>query len=213
MGVNNGPSKLGTFSNDILKLELSGPDCDHLTLIDVPGIFRRTSEGVTTQKDMKMVRDMVLGYMENPRSVQLAVVPANVDVAVQEILEMAEGLDPKGLRTMGILTKPDLVDKGAEQGVLDLLEGRRQALTLGWHIVRNPGQSELGLDSATRNANESSFFKSHPWSSIDSDKTGVDSLRNRLQEVLKLHVRREFPKVSMPKYRQLSAAIKIAIGS
>lgn len=45
-------------------------------------------------------------------------VPANVDIATQEIVQMAEDADPTGKRTLGVLTKPDLVDKGAEDKVL-----------------------------------------------------------------------------------------------
>ncbi len=59
--------------------------------------------------------------MRNPRSVILAVIPANVDIATQEILEMAEELDVKGERTLGVLTKPDLVDKGAEPPVIAII--------------------------------------------------------------------------------------------
>jgi len=46
-----------------------------------------------------------------------AVVPANVDVATQEIIQMAEDADPDRKRTLAVLTKPDLVDKGAEEHV------------------------------------------------------------------------------------------------
>jgi hypothetical protein len=46
-----------------------------------------------------------------------AVVPANVDIATQEIIQMAEDADPNGQRTLGVLTKPDLVDQGAEEKV------------------------------------------------------------------------------------------------
>ncbi len=44
-------------------------------------------------------------------------VPANVDIATQEIVQMAKDADPMGKRTLGVLTKPDLVDKGAEDEV------------------------------------------------------------------------------------------------
>lgn len=44
-------------------------------------------------------------------------VPANIDIATQEIVQMAEDADPTGRRTLGVLTKPDLVDKGAEDKV------------------------------------------------------------------------------------------------
>ena len=46
-----------------------------------------------------------------------AVVPANVDIATQEIIHMAEQADPGRKRTLGVLTKPDLVDSGAEDKV------------------------------------------------------------------------------------------------
>lgn len=82
--------------------------------------------------------------MRNPRSVILAVIPANVDIATQEILEMAEEVDVKGERTLGVLTKPDLVDKGAEPTVITIIEGKSHALNLGWCIVRNPGMYTFG---------------------------------------------------------------------
>jgi len=83
---------------------------------------------------MNLVRQMVGRHLSNPRSIILlvydefqldrtplidvrAVVPANVDIATQEIIQMAEDADPNGQRTLGVLTKPDLVDKGAEDKV------------------------------------------------------------------------------------------------
>jgi Dynamin family/Dynamin central region len=191
----SGPEPI-SFSGDILRLEICGPSEEHLSVIDVPGIFKKTTHGVTTKADMQMVRDMVHGYMNNPRSVMLAVVPANVDIATQEILEMAEEVDPDGHRTLGVLTKPDLVDKGAETSVTELIEGRRHQLTLGWNIVKNPGQSQSPKSDKERVAMEDAFFKGEaPWNRLDKDRVGVPSLRIRLQEILAKHTRREFPKV------------------
>lgn len=185
-----------TFSNDIFRLEISGPDQEHLSVIDVPGIFKNTTPGVTKKSDITLVRNMVLEYMNNPRSVMLAVVPANVDVATQEILELALDVDPTGDRTLGVLTKPDLVDTGAEHRVIDLVENRTRQMKLGWHIVRNLGQQQLNDPSLDRNAMEMDFFRSaKPWKEIEKDKVGVENLRERLRDVLSGLVRREFPKV------------------
>lgn len=148
-----------TFSNDILRLEIAGPDQEHLTVFDVPGIFKNTTPGLTTKADIELVKNMVLGYMENPRSVMLAVIPANVDVATQEILELATDVDPTGDRTLGVLTKPDLVDQGAESRVIDLIEGRARVMKLGWHIVRNPGQQQILDGSLDRHSLEMDFFR------------------------------------------------------
>ena len=112
-----------TFSDDVLKIEICGPKQQHLSVIDVPGIFHYPDGVVTTDSDMEVVRKMVNNYMKSPRSIILAVIPANGDIANQAILKMAKECDTKGQRTLGVLTKPDLVEKGAENGAIDLVEG------------------------------------------------------------------------------------------
>jgi hypothetical protein len=185
-----------TFSRDVLRMEICGPEQEHLSVIDVPGIFKSTTAGVTTKDDIALVRNMVLGYMENPRSVMLTVIPANVDVATQEILELAADVDPEGDRTLGVLTKPDLVDHGAEPRVIDLVEDRARKMKLGWHVIRNPGQQDLANSSIDRVALEAEFFATvAPWKFIDPEKRGMESLRYRIKEVLTNLVKQEFPKV------------------
>jgi len=201
MGLSGSQSNLSspqkTFSDDVLRLEVCGPMQEHLSIIDVPGIFKKTTQGLTTKSDMDMVRSMVHTYMQNPRSVMLVVIPANVDIATQEILEMAEEVDPDGHRTLGVLTKPDLVDKGAELAVVDLIEGRKHKLSLGWHMVRNPGQLQILDPNTDRHSIERMFFtRVAPWNTLEKDRVGVQALRVRLQEILAAHTRREFPKVN-----------------
>lgn len=147
-----------------------------------------------------MVRSMVHDYMKNPRSVILTVIPANVDVVNQDILQMAEGVDPEGQRTLGVLTKPDLVDEGAEKGVIDLIEGRIHQLALGWSIVRNLGQKQLAGSDGDRNAVEENFFRTKsPWNTLPKDKVGISALQERIREVNEGHTRREFYKVTLIK--------------
>lgn len=185
-----------TFSNSVLRLEITGPTQEHFSVVDVPGIFRQTTDGVTKKADITLVRNMVLRYMESSRTVMLVVVPANVDAATQEILEMARDVDPEGDRTLGVLTKPDIVDKGAERNVLDMIEGRTVKFQLGWHVVRNPGQQELQNPTMNRELLKTKFFRNTaPWSGLDASKTGVEALRARLNEILTDLVKREFPKV------------------
>ena len=47
-----------TFANDALKIEICGPAQEHLSVIDVPGIFKKSTSGMTTKADMSMVRNM-----------------------------------------------------------------------------------------------------------------------------------------------------------
>ncbi|KAL8902671.1 MAG: hypothetical protein Q9207_004473 [Kuettlingeria erythrocarpa] len=196
-----------TFSDDVLKIEICGPEQEHLSVVDVPGIFKKTTKGVTTSADIELVQSMVGNYMRNPRSAILAVIPANVDIATQEILEMADMHDSKGVRTLGVLTKPDLVDKGAEQSVVDLVEGKRDKLGLGWSVVRNPGQQQIKEEATVdRHESEKLFFTTaEPWNKLDKDRVGIEALQRRLKEILTEMVRREFPNVKADINKRLSA--------
>ena len=186
-----------SFADDVLRIEICGPEQQHLSVIDVPGIFRKTTAGVTTKADMAMVRNMVSSYMQNPRSAMLAVIPANVDIGTQEILDMAEQCDPEGERTLGVLTKPDLVDEGAEEAIMDIIEGRSHKLNLGWCVVRNSGQQQLKDSTAERHAREKLFFTSEaPWNKLPKDRVGIPALHTRLVDILSELIRREFPNVS-----------------
>lgn len=145
--------------------------------------------------DIAMVRNMVLRYMQSSRSIMLTVVPANVDIATQEIIEMARELDPSGERTLRILTKPDLVDKGTENNVIDLIESQNASGQLGWVLVRNLGQQQLEKGDIDRDGEEEVFHQTAPWNRVRAENFGIKALKARLQEVLTSTVRREFPSV------------------
>ena len=59
----------------------------------------------------------------------LAVTPANSDLATSDALKLAREMDPQGLRTIGVLTKIDLMDEGTD--ARDILENRLFPLRRG----------------------------------------------------------------------------------
>ena len=50
-------------------------------------------------------------YLRQPETIILAIIPANQDISTIDILERASKFDPRGSRTIGVLTKPDLIDR------------------------------------------------------------------------------------------------------
>ncbi|RYC78470.1 hypothetical protein BFJ63_vAg18657 [Fusarium oxysporum f. sp. narcissi] len=213
------PGGIKTFTEDVLKIERCGPDEDYLTVIDVPGIFRITTQGVTTDKDRQLVERMVKNYIRDSRTVILAVLPCNVDIATQEILAFAEEVDPTGERTLGILTKPDLLkERSAKAVVCDLVLGKRRPLTLGYYVVRSRGGDEedcqiLRVNPPTFNKDSDgdadllhreNMFKDEPWTSLPDHKTGIKALRVCLQELLGQIADKAFPKLRSETRRKLT---------
>ncbi|KAL6161915.1 hypothetical protein ACJQWK_11931 [Exserohilum turcicum] len=190
------------FSEDILKIEICGPDEDYLTVIDVPGIFRNPSEGITTKADIQLVQNMVRGYIKHSRTIILAVLPSNVDIATQEILTIAEDFDKSGERTLGVLTKPDLVtEQSAQANICSLVLGKKRPLTLGYYVVRSRGAD----DEHVFNLSEAeSIFLKAPWNTLPKDRLGAVALKARLTELLGQITRKEFPELLKDVRQQLS---------
>ncbi|KAL4924503.1 Dynamin central region-domain-containing protein [Aspergillus undulatus] len=118
--------------------------------------------------------------------------PCNIEITTQEILKLAEEADPSGIRTMGVLTKPDLAtEKATQDAAMDLLLGRRNVLKLGYHVVKNRSADDGNSTLSARLADERAFFAAHPWSSIP-DRCCITSLQSRLRELLMLVSRKEF---------------------
>lgn len=185
-------SENGTvFSEDVLKIEISGPREDYLTIIDVPGIFRAAIQG-TTKSDMELVRAMVEGYIKDDRTIILAVLPSNVDIATQEILTLAEDYDKTGERTLGVLTKPDLVlEPSAQAAVRNLVLGKKRLLALGYFLVRNRG-ADGGFEEQTELDRE---FQKQQWIDLPRDQVGIAALKDKLKSLLVDITEREFPKL------------------
>jgi hypothetical protein len=180
------------FSEDVLKIEICGPSVDYLTVIDVPGIFRTPTEGITTKEDMAMVKNMVRWYIQDRRTVILAVLPCNIDVSTQEILTLAEEYDKNGERTLGIMTKPDLVlEPSTKASVCNIVRGKKKQLTLGYYIVRSRGADQDDAEFRHRE----DMFKEAPWNTLPPERVGVRALKARLAELLGHIARREFPKL------------------
>ncbi|KAL2015273.1 hypothetical protein VTK56DRAFT_5929 [Thermocarpiscus australiensis] len=196
-GKPDGDKSLDTFSDDILKIEITGPNQFSLTVIDVPGIFRTATPGLTTENDMALVRAMVERAIKDNRTIILAVVPCNVDIATQEILKLATDADPTGLRTMGVLTKPDLAtERATQQVIIDLVLGKRNDLKLGYCVVKNRSADDDLSSLQDRDDAEKVFFKSEPWCQLESSgRIGIDALRQRLSGLIQSITRREFPRV------------------
>ena len=122
-------------------------------------------------------------YTHTHISVILAVSPANVDLANSDSLKLARSVDPQGRRTIGILTKLDLMDAGTH--AFDVLTGRVYPLKLGFIGVVNRSQRDIDCDKSMPDAleSETEFFRSHPQYRNIALKNGTKHLAKTLNQV------------------------------
>ncbi|KAJ4418783.1 hypothetical protein N0V82_005348 [Gnomoniopsis sp. IMI 355080] len=182
------------FSRDLLRVEVSGPDRPHLTIVDLPGLIHSETKHQAAS-DVELIKDVVKSYMNEPRSIILAVVSAKNDFANQVVLKLARLADPTGGRTMGIITKPDTLVPGSQSEAVyaSLAKNEEVEFRLGWHVLKNM-DSETGKGSLTeRNALEVAFFNQSFWKSLPSANLGIIELRSRLSKVLLRHIASELP--------------------
>ncbi|KAL2148926.1 hypothetical protein VTH82DRAFT_1612 [Thermothelomyces myriococcoides] len=142
MGIGEDGTK--RFSKDILRVEIAKPDVYPLTLVDLPGIFHSetTDQGL---EDKEIVDQLIWSYMSQEKSIILAVVATNNNLANQRVLQEAKKHDPERKRTIGVLTKPDLAGAGSanERKYLDLAKGRESMHNLALGCPANRGVESL----------------------------------------------------------------------
>ncbi|KAH6915673.1 dynamin protein dnm1 [Coprinopsis sp. MPI-PUGE-AT-0042] len=185
-GQNKGVSKLP------ISLRIYSPYVLDLTLVDLPGLTK-IPVGDQPSDIERQIRNLVLDYISKPNSVILAVSAANVDLANSEALKLARSVDPQGRRTIGILTKVDLMDAGTN--ALDILTGRVYPLKLGFIGVVNRSQQDILSDKPMKDAidSEDEFFRNHPAYRNIAHKNGTKYLAKSLNTVLLNHIREKLP--------------------
>ncbi|KAI8578463.1 hypothetical protein K450DRAFT_246942 [Umbelopsis ramanniana AG] len=177
-----------------INLRIFSPNVLTLTLVDLPGLTK-VPVGDQPKNIETQIREMILKYINKPNSIILAVTAANTDLANSDGLKMAREVDPEGSRTIGVLTKIDLMDQGTD--VVDILAGRIIPLRLGYVPVVNRGQRDIESKKSIKIALEAEkdFFENHPSYRSKAQYCGTAYLARRLNMVLMYHIRSTLPEI------------------
>ncbi|XDV30309.1 hypothetical protein PO909_033254 [Leuciscus waleckii] len=186
------------ISHEMITLEIQSSDVPDLTLIDLPGIAR-VATGNQPKDIEKQIKDVIEKFIKRQETISLVVVPANIDIATTEALQMASKVDSTGQRTLGILTKPDLVDKGMEETVVRTVNNQVIQLKKGYMIVKCRGQQDINekLDLVKALEKERLFFEEHAHfrSLLEEGKATVPLLAERLTKELVEHITKTLPQL------------------
>ncbi|KAI9035819.1 vacuolar ATP synthase catalytic subunit A [Aspergillus affinis] len=177
-----------------INLRIYSPNVLTLTLVDLPGLTK-VPVGDQPKDIEKQIRDMVLKYISKPNAIILAVTSANQDLANSDGLKLAREVDPEGQRTIGVLTKVDLMDEGTD--VVDILAGRIIPLRLGYVPVVNRGQRDIENKRPIAYAleHEKNFFEGHKAYRNKSSYCGTPYLARKLNLILMMHIKQTLPDI------------------
>uniref|UniRef100_A0A8C7NCX0 Uncharacterized protein n=1 Tax=Oncorhynchus mykiss TaxID=8022 RepID=A0A8C7NCX0_ONCMY len=147
---------------DLITLKIKSSTVCDLRLIDLPGIARVPVPGQPEDIEAQ-IKSLIMKYISKKKTINLVVIPCYNDIATTEALKMVQKVDPEGTRTLAILTKPDLIDKGTEKDVLEIVRNKTLPLNMGYVIVKCRGQKQIDdkMSIAQALEEELDFFQDH----------------------------------------------------
>eukprot|EP01147_Barroeca_monosierra_P008546 gene8546-993_t len=178
------------ISHQPITLKIFSPNVVNLTMVDLPGLTKvpvgDQPEDIETQ-----IRSLVMEYISNDNSIILAVSAANNDIANSESLKLAREVDPMGERTLAVITKIDLMDKGTDAS--NILTGELIDVKLGIIGIINRSQFDIDHGVPIKEAlkKEETFFKNH-YPAL-SRRSGTGHLSRTLNTILLHRIRSTLP--------------------
>ncbi|KAK0439518.1 P-loop containing nucleoside triphosphate hydrolase protein [Desarmillaria tabescens] len=177
------------FSKNIVQVELRDPDLTDLSFVDLPGIIHNAEE-----ETIKLVHDLVVSYIEeSENTIVLITIPMSDDIEMQAAVKLAKARDPDGDRTIGVLTKPDMLTvgaSGARQKWREIILGQDQKHKLkhGYYCVRLPDDDERKrkISREESQARAKRYFEENsPWKEYpDRNRFGVPALVHDISRLL-----------------------------
>ncbi|KAF0931896.1 hypothetical protein E2562_007088 [Oryza meyeriana var. granulata] len=196
-GVSEKQIRLKIFSQNVLDI----------TLVDLPGITR-VPVGDQPSDIESRIRSMIMQYIKHPSCIILAVTPANADLANSDALQLAKLADPDGSRTIGVITKLDIMDRGTD--ARNFLLGNVIPLKLGYVGVVNRSQEDINFNRSIKDALafEEKFFSTLPAYHGLTHCCGVPQLAKKLNTILLKHITYMLPGLKSRINAQLVAVAK-----
>lgn len=163
-----------------------------LTFVDLPGITK-VPVGDQPEDIDEQIQELILKYVQQENSIILAVVTANTDPTTSESLKIARKMDPNGIRTIAVVTKLDLIDKGTIQDTTELLCGHKIPVKLGIIGVVNRSQKDINDNKSMKETlkSEKDFLRLN-YPEIYK-KHGNKVLAKTLQGILVKHIKKTYP--------------------
>lgn len=183
--------------DDPIILTIRSHTCPDLTVVDLPGITRIRLQNSEQGEDIeKVTKGMAERYCKDPLTIILAVMAANVDITTSEGLKMALEIDKEQRRTLGVLTKVDIMDQGTNARAT--LLGQEVPLKMGYVALKNRSQQDIlnKMKVAEALKKEREFFDTHQvYKTMPPGYCGTDNLVEKLTVIFFNKIKEHLPDI------------------
>lgn len=182
-------------------LRIYSPNIPNLSLVDLPGITMVACTDRGQPKDIKeRIQNLIKSYIQNPQSIIMAVMPARTDIEADIALDIIKEYDPRGSRTVGVLTKLDLMNDGTDiTNLLNNKISRDLQLNYGYYGIKNRNKLELKTMNVLEGLQaEQLFFNNHHIYSNKRyrENMGIPALCKNLSTILVKALKKSLPSIS-----------------
>ncbi|KAL2812424.1 P-loop containing nucleoside triphosphate hydrolase protein [Aspergillus granulosus] len=204
-GIVDGQGKDKILCDATLRIERSGPDEMHWTIVDLPGLIRRSTGSQSSNS--VIAEDIVRRRLQNERNIVLQVpylpyphLPLidDVDVERQKSLEIIASIPGLTNRCIGILNKCDKREPGSGQWMVSLLQNNLSTvphLNHGWFGLRNRRPIEPNLSDIERDEAEEREFEQSAWAAVPRDRCGIKSLMSFVDRERRAQIQKGMPAI------------------
>ena len=185
-----------SFSPNQIDLRISGSDLPELSMIDLPGSIN-VAPDESEQHLVGLIERLIKTYVKDEKALILLVASMDQDLETSTAFRFVGNCKALG-RSMGVLTKPDLLTTGRFDHVHRILSGNVFKLGHAWHVTKCSTQEDLDRAVTHLGAREAerAFFERDPWSSDLADygeRFGIKNLQNAISHRLVAHIEDELP--------------------
>ncbi|KJA20646.1 hypothetical protein HYPSUDRAFT_42960 [Hypholoma sublateritium FD-334 SS-4] len=185
------------FSKNAVQVSVNDPLATDLSFVDLPGLIQNAEADL-----IAIVRSLVESYVEGKNTLIVIAMPMSDDIEMMQAVVIAADADPDKERTIGVLTKPDTLTKGAtgtREKWRAVLEGREHATTHGYYCVRLPDDDERQrkISAAEAQRTAARFFDSTaPWSAMaDRTRFGIPNFVRSISALLVARIEKNLPEL------------------
>ncbi|KAI6886850.1 P-loop containing nucleoside triphosphate hydrolase protein [Hortaea werneckii] len=184
------------FSPNLIHIQINGPDLPELSFFDLPGAIN-VHRDPNEQHLVAFIQKLLQNYIRDEQALVLLALSSDQDPETSTALRFVKECAAEG-RTMGVLTKPDLITKGRMPKIYDLLYGEDFQLGSGWFVTKQLSSEEVeSVSYAEARIREQDFFSHEPWAStVLGERFGIGNVQATISRRLELHIIASLPEIS-----------------